>query len=58
LIASILVTSAALLTVGALTARLTGRSAAGASARQFAIGAAAAGVTYLIGLLLGVSVVG
>jgi VIT1/CCC1 family predicted Fe2+/Mn2+ transporter len=58
LIASILVTSAALLTVGALTARLTGRSAAGAAARQFAIGAAAAGVTYLIGLLLGVSVVG
>jgi VIT1/CCC1 family predicted Fe2+/Mn2+ transporter len=57
LIASVVVTSLALLTVGALTARVTGRSPARAAARQFAIGAGAAAVTFLIGAALGVSVV-
>jgi len=58
LIASALATAIALLGVGALTARVTGRSPVRAAARQFAIGAGAATVTYLIGLALGVSVVG
>jgi VIT1/CCC1 family predicted Fe2+/Mn2+ transporter len=57
LIASIAITSLALLTVGALTARVTGRSPVRAAARQFAIGAGAATVTFLIGAALGVSVV-
>jgi VIT1/CCC1 family predicted Fe2+/Mn2+ transporter len=57
LFASALITSVALLAVGALTARVTGRSPVRAAARQFAIGAGAATVTYLIGVALGVSVV-
>ena len=57
-IVSALVTGGALLGVGALTARLTGRSPAGSGLRMLAIGASAATVTYLIGLALGVSVVG
>ena len=57
-IASALVTAFALLGVGALTARLTGRSPALSGLRMLAIGASAAVVTYLIGLALGVSVVG
>jgi vacuolar iron transporter family protein len=58
IVASALLTGAALLGVGALTARVTGRSAAGAALRMLAIGGGAATVTYLIGLALGVSVVG
>jgi len=58
LIASALITSIALMVVGAMTARVTGRSPVQAAARQFVIGAGAAGVTYLIGVALGVSVVG
>ena len=57
-IASALVTGLALLGVGALTARLTGRSPLLSGLRMLAIGGAAAAVTYLIGLALGVSVVG
>ncbi|MGH2629757.1 MAG: VIT1/CCC1 transporter family protein [Actinomycetota bacterium] len=57
-IASAVVTGLALLGVGALTARVTGRSPVAAALRQFAIGAAAAIVTFAIGLALGVSVVG
>ena len=57
-IASALVTAFALLGVGALTARLTGRSPALSGLRMLAIGASAAAVTYLIGLALGISVVG
>jgi vacuolar iron transporter family protein len=57
-IASALITALALLGVGALTARLTGRSPLLAGLRMLAIGGTAAIVTYLIGLALGVSVVG
>lgn len=57
-IASALVTGLALVGVGALTARLTGRSPAMSGLRMLAIGASAAAVTYLIGLALGISVVG
>ena len=56
-IASALVTGLALVGVGALTARLTGRSPAMSGLRMLTIGASAAAVTYLIGLALGVSVV-
>ncbi|HEX6844489.1 MAG TPA: VIT1/CCC1 transporter family protein [Actinomycetota bacterium] len=52
------VTGAALLAVGGLTARLTGRSATVSALRMFAIGMGAAAVTYGVGTLLGVSVVG
>jgi vacuolar iron transporter family protein len=55
---SALLTGSALLGVGALTARLTGRSPVLSGVRMLAIGAAAAMVTYSIGLALGVSVVG
>ena len=51
-------TGAALLSVGALTSRVTGRSPVAASVRMLAIGGGAALVTYLIGAALGVSVVG
>jgi len=57
-IASAFITALALLGVGALTARLTGRSPLLAGLRMLAIGGTAAIVTYLIGLALGVSVVG
>ena len=57
-VVAISITGLALLAVGALTARVTGRSPAAAALRQFAIGGAAVAVTYLIGLALGVSVVG
>ena len=57
-IASAVITGSALLGVGALTARLTGRSPVRSGLRMLAIGASAAAVTYLIGLALGVSVVG
>jgi VIT1/CCC1 family predicted Fe2+/Mn2+ transporter len=56
-IASALITGLALLGVGTLTARLTGRSPLLSGLRMLAIGGAAAVVTYLIGLALGVSVV-
>jgi VIT1/CCC1 family predicted Fe2+/Mn2+ transporter len=51
-------TALALLLVGGLTGRLTGRSSAVAALRMFAIGMGAALVTYGVGTLLGVSVVG
>jgi VIT1/CCC1 family predicted Fe2+/Mn2+ transporter len=57
-VASIALTGVALLTVGALTARLTGRSTVLSAARMFAIGMAAAAVTYGIGVLIGVAVIG
>lgn len=47
-----------LFTVGALVTLLTGRSALYSGARQVAIGVAAAGVTYLVGRVIGVSVGG
>jgi VIT1/CCC1 family predicted Fe2+/Mn2+ transporter len=52
------VTGLALMAVGGLTARLTGRSVVASALRMFAIGMGAAAVTYGVGLLLGVSVVG
>jgi len=45
-------TGGALLTVGALTARLTGRAKWLSSLRQFAIGMSAALVTYLVGIAI------
>ena len=57
-IAAAVLTGLALLVVGALTARLTGRPTWWSSLRQFAIGMSAALVTYLVGLALGVSVAG
>jgi len=46
-------TGGALLVVGALTARLTGRAKWLSSLRQFAIGMSAALVTYLVGIVIG-----
>lgn len=51
-------TGVALLGVGALTSRVTGRSPVAAGLRMLAIGGGAAIVTYVIGAALGVSVVG
>jgi vacuolar iron transporter family protein len=51
-------TGLALLVVGVLTARLTGRPWWLSALRQFAIGMSAALVTYSVGRLLGVSVAG
>jgi VIT1/CCC1 family predicted Fe2+/Mn2+ transporter len=44
--------------VGVLTARVTGRPPLLSGLRMLLIGGAAASVTYLIGVALGVSVVG
>ncbi len=52
---SIGLTAAALFAVGATLSLFTGRGAFAGGARMLAIGAAAGGVTYLIGSLLGVS---
>ena len=48
-------TAVALFAVGATLSLFTGRSAVAGGVRMLAIGAAAGGVTYLIGTLLGVS---
>ena len=53
---SIGLTSLALFAVGASVSLLTGRSALYSGARQLLIGIAAAGITYLIGSLIGVNV--
>jgi VIT1/CCC1 family predicted Fe2+/Mn2+ transporter len=53
---SIGLTSLALFAVGASVSLLTGRSALYSGARQLLIGIAAAGITYVIGSLIGVSV--
>jgi VIT1/CCC1 family predicted Fe2+/Mn2+ transporter len=55
-IASAALTGLALVIVGALTSRLTGRPVWLASTRQFAIGMIAAAVTFAVGWLLGVRV--
>jgi VIT1/CCC1 family predicted Fe2+/Mn2+ transporter len=57
-VVSAALTGFALTVVGALTARLTGRSVWLSSVRQFTIGLSAALVTYLVGLAVGVSVTG
>ena len=56
LIGSIAATSLALFAVGAAVSLLTGKSALYSGARQLGIGVAAAGVTYLVGNLIGVNV--
>ncbi|MFM8176900.1 MAG: VIT1/CCC1 transporter family protein [Candidatus Limnocylindrus sp.] len=53
---SVGLTSLALFAVGASVSLLTGRSALYSGARQLLIGIAAAGITYLIGSLIGVNV--
>jgi vacuolar iron transporter family protein len=55
---SAVVAGLTLLVVGAITSRFTGRAVAFSALRMFAIGMGAAAVTFGIGLLLGVSVVG
>ena len=57
-IASAALTAFALLVVGALTARLTGRPTWLSSLRQLAIGMSAALVTFVIGRIVGVNVAG
>jgi vacuolar iron transporter family protein len=57
-LASAMLTAVALLGVGALTSRVTGRSPTLAALRMLAIGGGAAAVTYGVGTLLGVTVVG
>jgi VIT1/CCC1 family predicted Fe2+/Mn2+ transporter len=54
--AAIGLSAAALFAVGAGVSLLTGRSAVYSGGRQVLIGAAAATVTYLVGLAIGVSV--
>ncbi|MCU0301840.1 MAG: VIT1/CCC1 transporter family protein [Candidatus Nanopelagicales bacterium] len=53
---AIVLTALALLGVGALVGRLSGAGVVRSAMRQFAVGAAAAGVTYLIGRAIGGSV--
>jgi len=53
--AAIAVTALALFAVGATLSLFTGRSALISGSRMLAIGAAAGGVTYLVGKVLGVS---
>jgi VIT1/CCC1 family predicted Fe2+/Mn2+ transporter len=55
---SIALTGAVLLVVGGLTSRLTGRPTIVSALRMFAIGMGAAAITYGVGTLLGVSIVG
>ena len=54
-VASAIVSGAALFGVGALITLITGQHALRAGLRQLAIGAAAAGITFLVGRLLGVA---
>ncbi len=55
---SLAMSLAALFVVGAAVSLLTGRSMLYSGVRQMGIGAAAAGVTYLVGSLIGVAVTG
>jgi len=57
-VVAIAVSLAALFAVGAGVSLLTGRSTLFSGARQVAIGAAAAAVTYLVGSLIGVGLAG
>jgi vacuolar iron transporter family protein len=50
-------TAIALFAVGATLSLFTGRSAILSGLRMLAIGAAAGGITYLVGKLLGVSLI-
>jgi VIT1/CCC1 family predicted Fe2+/Mn2+ transporter len=58
LVASIAASSLALLLIGAGTSLFTGRGVGSSALRQLAIGLAAAGVTFGIGRLVGVSLGG
>jgi VIT1/CCC1 family predicted Fe2+/Mn2+ transporter len=58
IVAAAILAGTAIATVGALTARLTGKAIAYSAARMLAIGAGAALITYGIGSLLGVAVNG
>jgi VIT1/CCC1 family predicted Fe2+/Mn2+ transporter len=58
IVAAAVLAGVAISTVGALTARLTGKAVVYSAARMLAIGAGAALVTYGIGSLLGVAVNG
>ena len=58
ILVSLVASGLALFAVGALITHVTGRSPWRSGLRQLMIGLAAAGVTYLVGLLLGVSVGG
>ncbi len=55
---SLVVGGVGLFVAGALTARFTSRNWLGSGLRQFLLGLAAAGATYLIGKLIGVSGIG
>ena len=57
-VAALVASLVALFIVGASVSLLTGRSLLFSGARQVGIGAAAAGVTYLVGSAIGVSVAG
>ena len=57
-ILSAVLSALALLTVGAALSLFTGRSAPASALRMLCIGAAAAGVTFLVGRLIGVKVEG
>jgi vacuolar iron transporter family protein len=57
-VTSLVVSLAALFLVGAGVSLLTGRSMLYSGFRQLAIGAAAAAVTYAVGTVIGVAVVG
>lgn len=52
---AVALTAVALFAVGAILSLFTGRNALASGARMLAIGAAAGGVTYLVGKLLGVT---
>ncbi len=56
LYAALAVSAVSLFAVGVVTSRFTGRSAWFSGARQLALGALAAGVTYLVGYLIGANV--
>lgn len=56
ILSSIVITSVAALAIGAILARFTGRSRIRSALRQLAVAAAAATVTYLVGLTLGVTI--
>ena len=53
LIAAIVLSAVAMLIVGGLVGRLSGRGVARGALRQFTVGALAAGVTYIIGRIIG-----
>jgi VIT1/CCC1 family predicted Fe2+/Mn2+ transporter/rubrerythrin len=55
---SLVISLVALFVVGAAVSLLTGRSMLRSGLRQMGIGAAAAGVTYLVGTIIGVGVAG